>query len=64
VLIKYQIVSDIKKEEILKTRLSNLQMDMEMLENQKERINEQRAKLVLKLVATRESLLSLKEQDE
>ena len=63
-LIKYQIVSDIKKEEILKTRLSNLQMDMEMLENQKERINEQRAKLVLKLVATRESLLSLKEQDE
>jgi uncharacterized membrane-anchored protein YhcB (DUF1043 family) len=64
VIIKYQIVSEIKKEEILKTRLSNLQMDMEMLENQKERINEQRAELVLKLVATRESLLSLKEQDE
>lgn len=55
---------NLKNEEILKARLSNIKMDMEMLESQKERINERRAELVLKLVATRESLLSLKEQDE
>lgn len=55
---------DLKNEEVLRARLSNIKMDMEMLENQKERINEERAQLVLKLVATRESLLSLKEQDE
>lgn len=55
---------NLKNEEILKARLSNIKMDMEMLESQEERINKKRAELVLKLVATRESLLSLREQDE
>jgi hypothetical protein len=57
-------MKDLKKEEILRTRMQNIKMDMSVLESQKERLNEQRAQLVLKLVATREALLSLKEQDE
>ena len=44
--------------------MQNIKMDMSVLESQKERLNERRAQLVLKLVATREALLSLKEQDE
>lgn len=63
-LINSLKMKDLKKEEILRTRMQNIKMDMSVLESQKERLNERRAQLVLKLVATREALLSLKEQDE
>jgi len=44
--------------------MNNIKMDLEMVENQEKRLAENRARLVMKLVATRESLLSLKDQDE
>jgi hypothetical protein len=53
-----------KKEEILEARMRNIEMDLKMVENNKQRLNENRAQLILKLVETRETLLSLKEQDE
>jgi hypothetical protein len=65
VLIKYIIMSEnTKKEEILEARMRNIEMDLKMVENNKQRLNENRAQLILKLVETRETLLSLKEQDE
>jgi hypothetical protein len=57
-------MSEKKNEEILETRMRNIEMDLKMVENNQERLRENRASLILMLVETRESLLSLKEQDE
>jgi hypothetical protein len=56
--------NDLDKEEILKARMQNIKMDLEMVDSQEQRLARNRARLIMKLVATRESLLSLKEQDE
>lgn len=56
--------NDLDKEEILKARMQNIKMDLEMVDSQEQRLAQNRARLIMKLVATRESLLSLKEQDE
>lgn len=55
---------DLDKEAVLQTRLRNLEMDLEMLENNQKRLEEGRAQIILKLISTRETLLSLQEQDE
>jgi hypothetical protein len=39
-------------------------MDLEVIENNQKRLEDNRAQLILKLVSTRETLMSLKEQDE
>ena len=51
-------------EQILEVRMRNIEQDLEMIEAKKERLDKDRAKLVLKLIAQREQLLALKEQDE
>jgi len=51
-------------EEILKARQVNVEMDLRVLENQQKRLDQEKAKLVLKLVATREALIAASEQDE
>ena len=53
-----------KNEEILEARMRNIEMDLKMVENNQERLEHNRAQLVLKLIETRETLLSLQEQDE
>jgi hypothetical protein len=57
-------MSETKNEEILEARMRNIEMDLQMVENNQERLAENKARLILMLVETRESLLSLKEQDE
>ena len=57
-------MSETKNEEILEARMRNIEMDLQMVENSQERLAENKARLILMLVETRESLLSLKEQDE
>jgi hypothetical protein len=65
VLKEYIIMSDnTKNEEILQARMRNIEMDLEMVENSQKRLENNRAQLILKLIDTRETLLSLKEQDE
>jgi hypothetical protein len=51
-------------EQVLKVRMTNIQQDLEMIEAKKERLDADRAALLLKLIAQREQLLALKEQDE
>ena len=57
-------MSETKNEEILEARMRNIKMDLQMVENNQERLAENKARLILMLVETRERLLSLKEQDE
>jgi len=54
----------VSTEEILKVRVQHIKQDLELLESKEKRLREERADLVLRLVAQREQLLSLKEQDE
>ena len=51
-------------EETLRARKSNVEMDLKVLENQQLRLDQEKAELVLKLVATREALIAASEQDE
>lgn len=55
---------DLNYEEILRVRQSNVEMDLKVLENQQLRLDQEKAELVLKLVATREALIAASEQDE
>jgi|13_taG_2_1085334.scaffolds.fasta_scaffold07864_4 hypothetical protein len=52
------------REEILRTRMQNIKMDLAVVENNQDRLEEDRAQLILKLISTRETLMSLTEQDE
>ena len=52
------------QEQVLKVRMRNIKQDLEMIEAKKERLNNDRAALIIKLIAQREQLLALKEQDE
>lgn len=55
---------DLSKEEILKTRQQNIKMDLAVIENRFRKLEEDKARLVVKLIETRETLLGLTEQDE
>lgn len=52
------------REQILEVRMQHLRQDLDMIEAKKERLESDRNSLILKLIAQREQLLSLKEQDE
>ena len=52
------------REQILEVRMQHLRQDLDMIEAKKERLESDRNKLILKLIAQREQLLSLQEQDE
>jgi hypothetical protein len=52
------------REQILEVRMQHLRQDLDMIEAKKERLESDRNNLILKLIAQREQLLSLKEQDE
>ena len=54
----------ISQEEVAKVRLDNLKQDIEMVEAKQKRLDEDKARLIMKLVATRETLIALREQDE
>ena len=55
---------DLSKEEILKTRQQNIKMDLAVIENRFKKLEEDKAKLIIKLIETRETLLGITEQDE
>lgn len=52
------------REQILEVRMQHLRQDLDMIEAKKERLESDRNQLILKLIAQREQLLALKEQDE
>jgi hypothetical protein len=52
------------REQILEVRMQHLRQDLDMIEAKKERLESDRNSLILKLIAQREQLLALKEQDE
>jgi hypothetical protein len=54
----------ISTEEILKVRVQHIKQDLDLLDSKEKRLREERADLILRLVAQREQLLSLREQDE
>ena len=51
-------------EAVLESRKHNIQMDLQVLENSQKRLEDEKARLLLKLMHTRESLLAISEQDE
>jgi len=53
-----------QNKEVAETRLQFLKQDQLILEAKKKRLEEEEAELILKLVATREQILSTREQDE
>ena len=53
-----------QNKEVAETRLQFLKQDQLILEAKKRRLEEEEAELILKLVATREQILSAREQDE
>lgn len=53
-----------QNKEIAETRLQFLKQDQLILEAKKKRLEKEEAELILKLVATREQILSAREQDE
>lgn len=51
-------------QQILKTRTQFLEQDLEMIEAKKRKLEEAEAKVILSLIAQREQLLAIQEQDE
>ena len=45
-------------------QIDNIRQDIDMVESKQKRLDEDKARLIMKLVSTRETLLALKEQDE
>lgn len=57
--------AELKKEkELAETRMHILKQDLAVLESKKERLEQEEANLILKLVETRERILANTEQDE
>jgi len=48
----------------LQARQQNIEMDLKMIERNQKRLEQDRARLIIKLIETRETLLALSEQDE
>ena len=64
-LIGYIIMNNnLNNEEILQARQQNIEMDLKMIERNQKRLEQDRARLIIKLIETRETLLALSEQDE
>ena len=53
-----------RQEELYRARLRDIKQDIQMIESKKERLDADKAALVLKLIAQMEQLLALEEQDE
>ena len=54
----------VSQEEVAKVQIDNIRQDIDMVESKQKRLDEDKARLIMKLVSTRETLLALKEQDE
>lgn len=52
------------REQVVKVKMQHLRQDLDMIEAKKERLDNDRNHLILKLIAQREQLLALNEQDE
>ena len=52
------------KEDIIKVRKQYAEQDLALIENSQKRLEEDKARLIMKLVALREELLGIQEQDE
>lgn len=52
------------KEDIIKVRTQYAEQDLALIENSQKRLEEDKARLIMKLVALREELLGIQEQDE
>ena len=52
------------REQVVKVKMQYLRQDLDMIEAKKERLENDRNHLILKLIAQREQLLALNEQDE
>lgn len=55
---------DETKEQVVKVRMQYIKQDLEMIEAKTVKLDRDRSQLILKLIAHREQLLALKEQDE
>jgi hypothetical protein len=52
------------KEDIIKVRAQYAEQDLAIIENSQKRLEGDKARLIMKLVALREELLGIQEQDE
>ena len=52
------------REQVVKVKMQYLRQDLDMIDAKKERLDNDRNHLILKLIAQREQLLALNEQDE
>jgi len=52
------------REQVVKVKMQHLRQDLDMIDAKKERLDNDRNHLILKLIAQREQLLALNEQDE
>ena len=52
------------QEEIIKVRKQYAEQDLALIENSQQRLEKDKAQLIMKLVALREELLGIQEQDE
>lgn len=52
------------QEEIIKVRKQYAEQDLALIENSQKRLEQDKAVLIMKLVALREELLGIQEQDE
>ena len=52
------------QEDIIKVRKQYAEQDLALIENSQKRLEEDKARLIMKLVALREELLGIQEQDE
>ena len=52
------------RQQVVEVKMQHLRQDLDMIEAKKERLENDRNHLILKLIAQREQLLALNEQDE
>jgi len=52
------------RQQVVEVKMQHLRQDLDMIEAKKERLDNDRNHLILKLIAQREQLLALNEQDE
>lgn len=53
-----------QNEQVIKVRMQHTQQDIDMIKAKELRLQQDRKELLLKLIAQREQLLALQEQDE
>lgn len=52
------------RQQVVEVKMQHIRQDLDMIEAKKERLDNARNHLILKLIAQREQLLALNEQDE